>query len=372
HDVNGDSAPFEMGQIKFADDENGGNADATIETYATGDHNSGDNPTEMQFYTTPDESDTLTKALELQTDQDVNIPNGNLLISSPSSTDDALEVGGEAEVNSLGIGNDAGGTALDINDGGYPQHRVESGDDGEAGIRLRTQHSGNHLHADIAVDATGNSKGRLEFKVPFDNSEGANGELNIDHNGNVKIPNGNLGVLTTTPLSGVSNEGIHLDAGGHGMIKIGDGVNNGGYIQASDTTPRLYLGVNTYDDESNSWQIDDTSDTAAALDISPVRDDRIAFLIGDGDDGYPVTALEATANQNVNIPNGDLDVSGDCTEVDGACADIAEVYNASEPVHPGEIVAVDTGRRKTVEAAGKRERSNVVGVVTTAPAILFE
>ncbi|MFB6244959.1 MAG: hypothetical protein ABEJ03_01285 [Candidatus Nanohaloarchaea archaeon] len=32
----------------------------------------------MQFYTTPDGSDTLTKALELQASQDVNIPNGKL------------------------------------------------------------------------------------------------------------------------------------------------------------------------------------------------------------------------------------------------------------------------------------------------------
>ncbi|MDY6771277.1 MAG: hypothetical protein SV186_04985, partial [Candidatus Nanohaloarchaea archaeon] len=71
-------------------------------------------------------------------------------------------------------------------------------------------------------------------------------------------------------------------------------------------------------------------------------------------------------------PGSKLDVAGNCVETNGACADIAEVYNASEPVESGDIVMTDTTKSETVEKATRAGRDNMLGVVTTAPAMLFE
>ncbi|MFN7088553.1 MAG: hypothetical protein ACK4NX_01910, partial [Candidatus Paceibacteria bacterium] len=56
----------------------------------------------------------------------------------------------------------------------------------------------------------------------------------------------------------------------------------------------------------------------------------------------------------------------------GCTADIAELYAASEPTEPGDIVEFDLVSPKTVRKAKNGNNSPLVGIVTTAPAMVME
>jgi hypothetical protein len=66
--------------------------------------------------------------------------------------------------------------------------------------------------------------------------------------------NDNVGFGTTNPLAGTNNSGVQIARGGHTTLLIGDGTSNGGVIQSSDDSRRVFIGANIYDDVSNSWQ----------------------------------------------------------------------------------------------------------------------
>ena len=66
--------------------------------------------------------------------------------------------------------------------------------------------------------------------------------------------NDNVGFGTTNPLGSINNNGVQIARGGHTTLLIGDGTSNGGVVQSSDGTRRVFIGANVYDDEVNSWQ----------------------------------------------------------------------------------------------------------------------
>lgn len=78
---------------------------------------------------------------------------------------------------------------------------------------------------------------------------------------------GNIGIGTSTPMSGVWNPGLHISKGGHSTLILGDPVNTykGGFIQASDDRHRLFLGANLYDDPALSWRAVQAAKGAAGL-----------------------------------------------------------------------------------------------------------
>ena len=78
--------------------------------------------------------------------------------------------------------------------------------------------------------------------------------------------NGNVGIGTTTPFSGITNTGLNVDTGGHSSIMIGDGVNDGGMIQSSDNSRRIIIGANVYDSPTGSWSRFNASG-AALIDV---------------------------------------------------------------------------------------------------------
>lgn len=99
-------------------------------------------------------------------------------------------------------------------------------------------------------------------------------------------------------------------------------------------------------------------------------DDDLRFYSWDL--GADVLTLEESGQVGVgtNSPSVALDVNGDCVEQHGNCADVAELYPASEAMEAGELVAIDTSSSEMrVEKAGEEEQP--IGVVSTQPAILF-
>jgi hypothetical protein len=75
---------------------------------------------------------------------------------------------------------------------------------------------------------------------------------------------GNVGIGTSSPLGIINNKGAQIDQGGHTTLMLGSGIINGGVIQSSDESRRIFIGANIYDDVTNSWsQFCDCSGFAA-------------------------------------------------------------------------------------------------------------
>ncbi|MEX0920303.1 MAG: tail fiber domain-containing protein, partial [Candidatus Pacearchaeota archaeon] len=145
-------------------------------------------------------------------------------------------------------------------------------------------------------------------------SDGTNERYSLSKDGEAIFNDGPVGIGTTNPFSGINNDGLHIDRGGHTTLMIGDGSNDGGVIQSSDNKRRLFLGVNVYDDPSNSWQRF-VSDGAAAIDIiSDTGEDYIRFNVDSSGTGFPTERMRIDDDGNVGIgttsPNDALDVSG--------------------------------------------------------------
>jgi hypothetical protein len=81
----------------------------------------------------------------------------------------------------------------------------------------------------------------------------------------------------------------------------------------------------------------------------------------------------STLTGNVYI-TGELQIVGDCTEKNGACADLAETYDSIDDTEPGDVVIVasaSTGDAPTIEKSKTAYAGNVAGVVSTSPGITF-
>lgn len=211
----------------------------------------------------------------------------------------------------VGIGTTSTGSGMLTVNGtsGLSLLRLENdGLGNEASLRLRSKSSsGAILHGDISLFATGAAQGYLGFKVPYNNTVNAGYDLIINDKGNV-------GIGTTTPFSSMNNLGLHINHGGHTSLMIGDGSSNGGIIQSSDNSQRLFLGSNLYDDTNSSWQ-NFSAGSSAAVDILGSYG-KIRFITTSTASGYQSSNIRMSIRSDGNVgigidnPEYKLEVNG--------------------------------------------------------------
>ena len=130
--------------------------------------------------------------------------------------------------------------------------------------------------------------------------------------------NDSVAIGTSTPMAntiynGTYNQGLNIDKGGHSSLLIGDGVNDGGMIQSSDSSQRIIITANVYDQPNASWQRF-TADSAALIDVYGQGSGAfISFNVDNGTSGFPTNRMHIKNNGNVGIgttgPNDILHVS---------------------------------------------------------------
>ena len=172
----------------------------------------------------------------------------------------------------------------------------------------------------------------------------------------------------TSQLDGTPILTIHGVASGSGSIgttTVGIGT----------TTPAWKLTVSNSATTTTKAFIGITDELAGAnLKTWTLSSQGGSFWIATSSDQYAtssVPALMINTNGNVGIgtssPSSKLSIEGTCVDTGGGCADIAELYKATEPVFPGDIVAVDVDEALAVKKA--TASSTLIGVVSTNPAI---
>jgi len=97
--------------------------------------------------------------------------------------------------------------------------------------------------------------GNIQVSTNTISSTNTNGNITFSPNGT-----GNIGVGTSSPLSGSNLLGMHISKSYHSALALGEPIGStyGGIIQASDQRHRVIIGANLYDDPTDSW----TSTTA--------------------------------------------------------------------------------------------------------------
>ncbi|MEK7516337.1 MAG: hypothetical protein AAB562_01950, partial [Patescibacteria group bacterium] len=170
-------------------------------------------------------------------------------------------------------------------------------------------------------------------------------------------PTGNLSSSGTLRLTTpVTNPTLSFTATGSLRSTPTDVVSNAAY--SFDTTNTLSLAklFLVFNNGTERFAISRTGGISASATL---------YMAGTG---------TSTFVGNVNV-QGELEVGGHCTEVNGACADIAEKYAASEDVGPGDVVEIDSTAPKTdggtpvVRLATVSGARRLLGVVSTSPGI---
>ncbi|HEY4500136.1 MAG TPA: immunoglobulin-like domain-containing protein, partial [Candidatus Paceibacterota bacterium] len=155
------------------------------------------------------------------------------------------------------------------------------------------------------------------------------------------------------------------------------GINPAGFVAITTTTPRWDFQI-----ASSTGPMLALSDTSAGVDL------KHWILSSRGGNFYMATSSDTTfatssvpalmidSNGLVGIgtssPSSRLSIEGTCVDTGGGCADVAELYSASEDVQPGDILALDSVLNTTVKKANNNDGSRVIGIVSTNPAIVIE
>jgi hypothetical protein len=90
---------------------------------------------------------------------------------------------------------------------------------------------------------------------------------------------GNVGIGACCPLGIINSKGVQIDQGGHTTLMLGSGIINGGVIQSSDDSRRIFIGANMYDDVTNSWSQFCDCSGFAAMDVLGYPDFGMARIL---------------------------------------------------------------------------------------------
>ncbi len=301
-----------------------------------------------------------------------NKDDGHLVFSTASggTLSEAMRINSTGEV---GIGTRSPGEKFEVgdNDKSFVQARINgfltlnSPSSNANAARLRWFNSDSHKYS-LNYEGSG---GQLELISPDIDGNGNTGNVwQISDAGDFSFDPGsngvNVGIGTTSP-------GAKLVVSGQGSLSVDTSNVNGAASTRLDAS-RANNGGATNTDATLKFTTSGGSYTDWRIGIpgSVESTNQQAFKILE--DGTTRVTVEPGGNMGVgtNDPSVKLDVNGHCQETDGACADVAELYPASEPIQAGELVAIDTAKADmAVEAAGSGEQP--IGVVSTQPAILF-
>lgn len=111
---------------------------------------------------------------------------------------------------------------------------------------------------------------------------------------------GNIGIGTGSPLSGLANKGLHIAQGHHTALLLGNPVveDHGGIIQTTDNKHRVFLGANLYDDLTASWKSFKPGKGAAGISIL-------------ADEGTWGTSIDFYCSRNTNELKTRMTINGD-------------------------------------------------------------
>ncbi|MDP2630839.1 MAG: hypothetical protein Q8P56_05545, partial [Candidatus Uhrbacteria bacterium] len=233
------------------------------------------------------------------------------------------------------------------------------------GIGIKFQHGNNNKNdqgkwagiAGVAESDWSNSVG-LAFYTSGSNAE----KMRIMNNGNVGIGTTNIGVYRLN-VAGV----IASSPGAGGILRIGSGSSGDALFSGSATTGNLTINA---------------SNTVGGNIIFQSR--SVATMEIDGSTGNIGIGTSPSPSYKLNVAGGDINVSygSDSKKIvtadeklalatDRIGLDVAELFQTKEEVEVGDVVVVaQEDRLLTKSSKGYQEA--VVGVVSGAPALLFE
>ena len=132
-------------------------------------------------------------------------------------------------------------------------------------------------------------------------------------------------------------------------------INPSGYVGLATRTPFAQLSIAR---AANIAGLVVASSTDSRYDLIVWPSGRVGIGVGSGAD---------------SDTNNVLTVGTACAATgDNSCVDVAEFFAASEPVDRGDIVMLDENASSTVKKGTNQNPANVIGVVSSDPAVLLE
>ncbi len=216
------------------------------------------------------------------------------------------------------------------------------------------------------------STGAFESLIALGPSDGQTGEIYRSYNGSTTylgMESYNVGNTVKEPLAlqefggnvgiGTNNPAARLDLGGGGdFIHFGGGNANSDYTIGDYSESSVhYLGFKPTNN-GNAFVIDNNAHT-----------NPHPFWVNTSGNWTVLNGNFGTHGTKI------LTIGGGCTTVGtNACIDYAEFYNSTEIAAPADIITLDESSPsgKMVRLANSEYDSNVIGVVSTDPAIIIE
>ncbi|KKT77005.1 MAG: Kelch repeat type 1-containing protein, partial [Microgenomates group bacterium GW2011_GWB1_44_8] len=186
-----------------------------------------------------------------------------------------------------------------------------------------------------------------------------------------------------TIYAGDIHSNNNLEVAGNATIWGSAGISGGLSIQGSSTntpSPLFNVGTTTgttlFNILSSGFVGIGVTSPTGLLDVAG------GVKIGAGYAGMGTTAPTNGMLVQGNVGIGTTDPTsyklrvGDTCQATGtnSCVDFAELYESSEPMEPGDVVAIDIEQspEKFVKKSSQAYQANVIGIVSTSPAIAIE
>ena len=226
----------------------------------------------------------------------------------------------------------------------------------------------------IAIGSSANATGPYPFVLGSDSSPVFNAYVNGVTDGSPLGFTLNAAGGSGTNIYGASTtiaggKATGNAAGGSIVFSTSDAGASGTTLQSLSEKLRItasgFLGIGT----TSPYSLLSISNSVGTTANTPL------FTIASTTAGTATsTLLTVLASGNVGIgtssPSSALSIEGTCIDTGAGCADIAELYRASEDTESGDIVAVDSNAPRSVKKA--TQESVLIGVVSTNPALVIE